>query len=133
MKAFDQRLDEIYDRNHAEIRPRLVFLLNPKNLGIIEGIVAWTVQIKTDTGRIQVGDNASLDELWDAVPPDLDRYAETLGVTAREALARFSQLKNLGLIYPNGRTEELAMGVVGTYMKKELSKLSVPDKGGERG
>ncbi len=123
MKRFEDRLRELKEENEKGLQPRMVFLLNPKNPGVLEAVIAWTASVADDFDDAEVEDDCPMEGLWKVAEPDMMRFATALGVKLAEAIERFNQLKTLGIIYPDGTISELASSIVNAYMKKQIENL----------
>ena len=120
MKKFKDRLLELRAEIEPQLENRMVFLLNPKDTKSLEAVSAWSVQSKKALD-IDVDDNATLEDLWDLCPPDLNEFAETLNVKYVDAMKRFHQLKKLEIIYPDGSVSKLALQLVGLYIRTQAT------------
>ena len=120
MKKFKDRLSELRSEIEPQLENRMVFLLNPKDTQALEAVSAWSVQNKKDLD-IEVDDNATLDELWELCPPDINEFAKTLNVKLIDATKRFHQLKKLEIIYPDGFVSKLALQLVGLYIRTQAT------------
>ena len=123
MKAFRQRLEELKKELEPFLQPRMIFLLNPKDTKILEAIVAWTVVPKHNIDLIQVDDDATLEDLWKMIEPDIMSFSVALGCTMIQALPRFEQLKALSIIYPDGTVADLANSIANVYIKNQVENL----------
>ena len=123
MKSFRQRLEELKKELESSLQSRMNFLLNPKDTKILEAIVAWTVIPKQDIDLIQVDDQASLNDLWKVIEPDILAFSVALGCSMIQALPRFEQLKALEIIYPDGSVADLANSITNVYIKNQVDNL----------
>lgn len=94
----------------------------------LEAIVAWTAISKTDIRNIQVDDNATMLDLWEAAPPDIIAYSTALGCNLRQAQNRLSQLQQLNIIYPDGSVAENALTLVKIYINNQVNKINSETK-----
>ena len=128
MKSLQQRLEELKNELEPHMQSRVIFLLNPKDTKLIEAVVAWTALPKPEVSTIFVDDDATMEELWEAVEPDAFNYAILLGTSVQNALPRMKQLKGLGIIYPDGSVASYASSIVNVYIKNQIVKILPKDK-----
>lgn len=123
MKAID-RLNEIKEEElHSITSDRFVSLTNPKNVVMMETLIAWTctpIQFNKDA---EVEENASLQELWNLCDIDIKELSDTAGLTVNDTMIKMKQLKNLGLIYPDGTAHFTATNIIRAYVKGRVEKL----------
>ena len=123
MKAID-RLNEIKEEESQSITSdRFVSLTNPKNVVMMETLIAWTctpIQFNKDA---EVEENASLQELWNLCDIDIKELSDTAGLTVNDTMIKMKQLKNLGLIYPDGTANSTATNIIRAYVKGRVEKL----------
>ena len=123
MKAGD-RLDELKaEAEDGVTSERFVFLLNPKNVQLMEAMVAWTsCGVSFDSGA-DVPDGASMDGLWKLCHVDMQTLADTAGITVNSAIMRLRQLRNLGLIFPDGTAVSKGIGLVKVYVSRKVEGM----------
>lgn len=124
MRAID-RLNKIKNAMQDEATlDRFVSLTNPKNVSLMESLIAWTcsnVQFDEDA---EVDSNATLDELWLLSSVDTREFADTAGLTVSEGISKLRQMRNLKLIFPNGEVLSKALSIVKVYVKGKIEDLS---------
>lgn len=121
MKKFADRCREIREQGQQSLQSRMIFLLG-KDTRVLEAIVAWT-SLDIKLPDIMVEDDASIQDLWRACEPDMVAFSTALGCPMTEALPRFSQLVQLGIVYPDGTAADLAMSIVNTYITVQVGDL----------
>lgn len=126
MKKFKERLDELKAEVEPQLESRIIFLLNPKDTTTMEAVIAWNVGEHEIDCEVQ--DDATMDELWEICPPDLTGFTTALNVKPMEALARFEQLRKLGIIYPDGSVASLAKKVAGLYIRTQVTIMETKIK-----
>lgn len=120
MKAED-RLNEIKKEDEEYVTiDKFVFLTNPKNISLMEALVAWTCINCNFQEGAEVADDANVDELWGLCNVNTKAFADTAGITVTEALSKIRQLKNLGIIYPDGTCSCKAISLVKVYVKGKI-------------
>ena len=124
MKA-SERIEEIKAELESDTTlERFVSLTNPKNVSLMEALVAWTcIKVKFN-GKAEVGEDASLEELWNLSEMDVKEFSDTAGVTVTEGLVKLRQLKNLKLILPDGSCLTKALSIVKVYVKSKIENLN---------
>ena len=121
MKKFRERLDELKAEMEIQLESRIIFLLNPKDTTTLEAVIAWNVgEHEVDC---EVPDDAPMEYLWEICPADLSVFTATLNVKPVQAMARFEQLRRLGIIYPDGSVASLAKKVAGLYIRSQVKTM----------
>jgi hypothetical protein len=123
MKNLTERLIELKNELEPELQSRMIFLLNLKDTKMFEAIVAWKTLPQIETNTIFVEDNATMEDLWNAVEINVFNYAEALGCNVQSALPRLKQLQKLNIIYPDGSVASLAMQIINTYIINQVGKI----------
>ena len=99
MKAIDrlnQLKNELEDGATIE---RFVSLTNPKNVSLMEALVAWTcIKVAFDE-EAEVDENTTFDDLWQYSTMNVKEFSDTAGIVVTDGLAKLRQLKNLKLIF----------------------------------
>lgn len=124
MKAIDrlnQLRQELEDGATIE---RFVSLTNPKNVSLMEALVAWTCIKVLFASDEDVDENATMDDLWNLSNVDVKEFSDTAGIAVTDGLAKLRQLKNLKLILPDGTCLSKALSIVKVYVKGKIENLS---------
>lgn len=120
---FIERLDEIKEDLRSGSQERLVFLMDKKNLRVMEGLVAWrNLNIDFDPD-FEVDEDADIEDLWRLVSFSNKEYAICLGVGVGQSLPRFRQLKQMNMIFPDGSIDDMCHKLMMTYLKSEIGKI----------
>ncbi len=123
MKAID-RLEAIKTEESESITSdRFVSLTNPKNVVMMETLIAWTCTPIIFNKDADVKADTTLPELWDLCEVNIKELADTAGLTVNETMVKMKQLKNLGLIYPDGTAHATARNIIRAYVKGRVEKL----------
>lgn len=124
MRAID-RLNKIKREMQEDITlDRFVSLTNPKNVVLMESLIAWTCSKVQFDGEIEVESDATLDELWMLSSIDTREFADTAGITVSEGISKLRQMRNLKLIFPDGDALSKALSIVKVYVKGKIENLS---------
>lgn len=124
MRAID-RLNKIKDQMKENITlERFVSLTNPKNVGLMQSLIAWTCSNVQFDGETEVSPNATIDDLWQLSHLDTREFADTAGITVSEGISKLRQLRNLRLIFPDGEALSQALSIVKVYVKGKIENLS---------
>ena len=102
---------------------KFVSLTNPKNITLMESLVAWTSCPVAFDGNADVAENAGMDELWNLSNVNPRVFADTAGLGIQDALAKLRQMRNLGLIFPDGTALSKAVSLVKIYVKGKIEDL----------
>lgn len=119
MKKFSERLDELKAELEPEIEKRIIVLLDTRNSKPLEAVIAWNVG--EHVIDVDVPDDATMEDLWNLAEPDLYSYAIALNVNIVEAMSRYQQLKQLGIIYPDGSIATIAKKLAQLYIRKQVT------------
>lgn len=120
MKAID-RLNQIKSNDEESLTiERFVSLTNPKNVSLMEALVAWTCVGSNFKVDDEVDESATINDLWQLCNINTKGYADTAGISISEALSKIRQLKNLGIIYPDGTASGKATSIVKVYVKGKI-------------
>ena len=123
MKAIDRlRTLKAVAEESATIE-KFVSLTNPKNIVLMESLVAWTSCPVAFDGNADVADDAGMDELWNLSNVNPRVFADTAGLGIQDALAKLRQMRNLGLIFPDGTALSKAVSLVKIYVKGKIEDL----------
>ena len=124
MKGIDrlnQLKNELEDGATIE---RFVSLTNPKNVSLMEALVAWTcIKVAFDE-QAEVDENTTFDDLWQYSTMNVKEFSDTAGIVVTDGLAKLRQLKNLKLIFPDGSCLSKALSIVKVYVKGKIEDLS---------
>ena len=124
MKAIDrlnQLKNELEDGATIE---RFVSLTNPKNVSLMEALVAWTCIKVAFNEEAEVDENTTFDDLWQYSTMNVKEFSDTAGIVVTDGLAKLRQLKNLKLIFPDGSCLSKALSIVKVYVKGKIEDLS---------
>ena len=124
MKAIDrlnQLKNELEDGATIE---RFVSLTNPKNVSLMEALVAWTCIKLAFDEEAEVDENTTFDDLWQYSTMNVKEFSDTAGIVVTDGLAKLRQLKNLKLIFPDGSCLSKALSIVKVYVKGKIEDLS---------
>ncbi len=124
MRAIDRlnRLKEELEENTTI--DKFVSLTNPKNVLLMESLVAWTCANVQFDGEFEVEPDATMDDLWQLSNVDTREFADTAGITVTDGISKLRQMKNLHLIYPDGSCHSKALSIVKVYVKGKIEGLS---------
>ena len=123
MKA-SERLDQIKaEMEESTTIDKFVSLTNPKNVSLMESLVAWTCcEVKFD-GDAEVSDDASMDDLWLLSTVNSRDFADTAGITVTDGITAMRRMKNLKMIFPDGTCLSKALAIVKMYVKGKIEDL----------
>ena len=120
----EERLNEIKQEEAETITSdRFVSLTNPKNVVMMETLIAWTCTPIVFHKEETVSDDAKLSDLWNLCEIDIKELSDTAGLNVNETMIKMKQLKNLGLIYPDGTAHTTAKNIIRAYVKGRVEKL----------
>lgn len=124
MRAID-RLNRIKEQmQESTTLDKLISLTNPKNVSLMQALVAWTCVDDNFNEQEEVAPDATLDDLWQLSSVNTRQFANTAGLNITQGLAKLKQLRNLGLIFPNNIVLNKALSVVKVYVKGKIEGLS---------
>lgn len=124
MRAID-RLNRIKREMEEDATlEKFVSLTNPKNVLLMESLVAWTCSNVMFEEETEVSSDATLDDLWELSSIDTREFADTAGITVSEAISKLRQMRNLKLIFPDGEALSKALSIVKVYVKGKIEGLS---------
>lgn len=118
-----ERLTILKDLDSDEGQERFVALTNPKNISLMECVVAWTRTPVGFDGNAMVASDAEMGELWGLCNFNIGDLANTSGLNVREIFSKFKQMKSLGYIYPDGTASEDAITLAKVYMKSKIKRF----------
>jgi len=125
---FKDRLEKLKNSLKDSSQEKLIFLMNPKDTRVMEGLVAWkNMRIAYDP-NLEVNEDASIDDLWRLVSFSNKDYAVCLGVSVSLSLPRFRQLKQMNMVFPDGSIDEMCYKLMMTYLKRQVGKVLQTEK-----
>lgn len=123
MRAID-RLTKLKGEQEASVTiEKFVSLTNPKNVVLMEALVAWTcidTHFQSDT---EVEPDATMDDLWLLTNVNPRDFADTAGISLKVGIEKMKQLKNLSLIFPDGKAMAKATSIIKVYVKGKIEDL----------
>ena len=128
MRAID-RLNRLKEEQESSLQmEKFVSLTNPKNIQLMQMLVAWTCVDTQFEGETEVSPNATMDELWKLTHPNMTALAHSAGVNLCDVFKYIEQLRNLVFIYPDGTALQKAIQVVRVYVQGKLFMLAPKDR-----
>lgn len=123
MRAID-RLNRLkQEREESVTIEKFVSLTNPKNVKLMEALVAWTCIDTHFESEYEVEPVATMDDLWQLTNVSPRDFADTSGLTVKEGIDKMKQLKNLSLIFPDGTALSKAVSLIKVYVKGKIEGL----------
>lgn len=122
MRAMD-RLTILKDLEEGERAERFVSLTSPRNITLMECVVAWAYVKVAFDGDAEVSENATMEDLWGLCSFDCAELANTSGLRVSEAINRFKQMKSLEFIYPDGTVNKDATILAKVYVKSKIKRF----------
>lgn len=123
MKAID-RLNQIKEEKESHVTiEKFVSLTNPKNIALMEALVAWTCSNINFDAEAEIAQDASIDDLWQLSDVNVKNFSDTAGLTVSQGLAKLKQLRNLSLIFPDGTALSKAISIIKVYVKGKIEDL----------
>lgn len=123
MKAID-RLNQIKEEKESHVTiEKFVSLTNPKNIALMEALVAWTCSNINFDAEAEIAQDASIDDLWQLSNVNVKNFSDTAGLTVSQGLAKLKQLRNLSLIFPDGTALSKAISIIKVYVKGKIEDL----------
>lgn len=114
-------LKEEYDNIGWE---RFVSLTNPKNVSLMESVIAWTCCGVPFNGDVEVPDDASMDDLWKLCKIELQSFSEASGLNIQECFPKIHCMQKLGFIYPDGTANSRALSIIKMYIKGKVQDMA---------
>ncbi len=102
---------------------KFVSLTNPKNVSLMEALVAWTCTNTKFQNETEVEPTATMDELWQLTNVSPREFADTAGLSMKQGIEKMKQLKNLSLIFPDGTALSKATSIIKVYVKGKIEGL----------
>ncbi len=102
---------------------RFVSLTNPKNVDLMEALVAWTCAGVQFEENAEVEPSSDMQDMWALSNCDMKRFAETAGLKMMDAIVKLRQLQNLGLIFPDGDALSKARSIIKVYVKGKIETM----------
>lgn len=123
MKARERLNELIQFAEDSTTSEKFVSLTNPKNVALMEVLVAWTcIPVQFDD-NIEVKEDSSMLDMWDYTDANIKELADTTGLSIQETMVKIKQLKNLGMIFPDGTAHSKALSIIRVYVKGKVEKL----------
>ena len=123
MRAID-RLRRLKEEHESSVTiEKFVSLTNPKNVKLMEALVAWTCIDTHFQSETEVEPSATIDDLWMLAEVNPRDFADTSGLTVKEGIEKMKQLKNLSLIFPDGTALSKAVSLIKVYVKGKIEGL----------
>lgn len=123
MRAFDRLASLKAELEEKTTIDKFVSLTNPKNVLLMESLVAWTCSNVSFDGEEEVDPDATMDSLWGLSSVDTREFSDTAGITVTDGISKLRQMKNLQLIYPDGTCNSKALSIVKVYVKGKIEGL----------
>jgi hypothetical protein len=123
MRAIDRlrKLKEEYE--NSVTLEKFVSLTNPKNVALMEALVAWTCTNTQFLEEEEVPPTATMDDLWQLTNVSPRDFADTAGLSLKQGIEKMKQLKNLSLIFPDGTALSKATSIIKVYVKGKIEGL----------
>ena len=102
---------------------KFVSLTNPKNVALMEALVAWTCIDTHFATEMEVEPTATMDDLWQLTNVSPRDFADTAGLSLKQGIEKMKQLKNLSLIFPDGTALTKATSIIKVYVKGKIEGL----------
>lgn len=123
MRAID-RLRKLKEEHEASVTiEKFVSLTNPKNVALMEALVAWTCIDTHFATEMEVEPTATMDDLWQLTNVSPRDFADTAGLSLKQGIEKMKQLKNLSLIFPDGTALTKATSIIKVYVKGKIEGL----------
>lgn len=123
MKA-KERLQQIKEDKQKNVTiQKFVSLTNPKNIALMEALVAWTCSKVDFDEQAEVDQNATIDDLWMLSNISVKNFSDTAGINVTQGVAKLKQLRNLSLIFPDGTALSKAISIIKVYVKGKIEDL----------
>lgn len=123
MRAID-RLRKLKEEHEASVTiEKFVSLTNPKNVALMEALVAWTCIDTHFATEMEVEPTTTMDDLWQLTNVSPRDFADTAGLSLKQGIEKMKQLKNLSLIFPDGTALSKATSIIKVYVKGKIEGL----------
>ena len=123
MRAID-RLNRLkQEREESVTIEKFVSLTNPKNVALMEALVAWTCIDTHFEDETEVEPTATMDDLWQLTNVSPRDFSDTAGLSLKQGIEKMKQLKNLSLIFPDGTALSKATSIIKVYVKGKIEGL----------
>ena len=123
MKA-SERLGILKDEYNDIGWERFVSLTNPKNVPLMEAVIAWTCCEIPFDGDAEVSEDASMNDLWKLCGFEIQAFSEASGLNIQESFSKIRCMQKLGFIYPDGTANERALGIIKMYIKGKVQGMA---------
>lgn len=123
MRAIDRLRKLKEEQETSTTLEKFVSLTNPKNVALMEALVAWTCIDTHFESEAEVSPTATMDDLWQLTNTNPLDFADTAGLSVKQGIDKIKQLKNLSLIFPDGTALSKAMSIVKFYVRGKIEGL----------
>ena len=124
MRAID-RLNKLKAEQEESVKvEKFVALTNPKNVTLMEALVAWTSIDTHFDGEAEVEPTATMEELWGLTNVNPRDFANASGLSWKEGIEKMRQLMQLSLIFPDGTALAKAVSIIKLYVKNKIDRLN---------
>ena len=123
MRAIDRLRKLKEEQETSTTLEKFVSLTNPKNVALMEALVAWTCIDTHFESEAEVLPTATMDDLWQLTNMNPLDFADTAGLGVKQGIDKIKQLKNLSLIFPDGTALSKAMSIVKFYVRGKIEGL----------
>ena len=123
MRAIDRLGRLKQEREESVTIEKFVSLTNPKNVALMEALVAWTCIDTHFEGETEVEPTATMDDLWQLTNVSPRDFSDTAGLPLKQGIEKMKQLKNLSLIFPDGTALSKATSIIKVYVKGKIEGL----------
>ena len=117
---------DIIEQARADEEERLenmIFLLDTAGLTLCKAIIAWPQVRVVVEPEGPPPEKDKMSWLWSGCRYDVKTMASILGVEQQRATELVKQLRDMGMIYPDGTVNTVARKLVGSRIRKEMSKF----------
>ena len=123
MRAID-RLRKLKEQMEDSVTiEKFVSLTNPKNVALMEALVAWTCVDTNFDGETEVEPDATMEDLWLLTNVNPRDFSDAAGLNVHQGIDKIKQLKNLSLIFPDGTALSKATSIIKVYVKGKIEGL----------
>lgn len=123
MRAVDRLRKLKEEKEEAVTIDKFVSLTNPKNVALMEALVAWTCIDTHFDGEKEVEPNATMQDMWLLTNVNPRDFADTAGLSLKQGIEKMKQLMNLSLIFPDGTALSKATSIIKVYVKGKIEGL----------
>lgn len=122
MKASERLKTLKAEAEESTTTEKFIAITNPKNITLMECVVAWTCSNVSFEGDVEVSEDATMSDMWKLCQINMQDFASTAGLEISEAIPKTKQMANLGLIYPDGTANSKAISIVKVYVSGKVKK-----------